>query len=119
MRSFSVEEITQIVGGMLSKSESPSITRIAPPLLADENCLALALGEEEKELCIAAAFALWAVGCGELLIFALTALKKWVRRLARRREKKFRQRPDTIVTAHAKAFEPPTKEEGWDEIIVI
>lgn len=47
MKSFSVEEITQIVGGMLSKSESPAITRIAPPLLADENTLALALGEEE------------------------------------------------------------------------
>ena len=47
MKSFSVEEITQIVDGMLSKAQSPTIARIAPPLLADENTLALALGEEE------------------------------------------------------------------------
>ena len=47
MRSFSVEEITQIVGGMLTKAEGPAITQIAPPLLSDENTLALALGEDE------------------------------------------------------------------------
>ncbi len=32
---------------MLAKAESPEITHIAPPLLSDENTLALALGEEE------------------------------------------------------------------------
>ena len=47
MKSFTVEEITQIVGGMLTKAQSPEITHIAPPLLSDENTLALALGEEE------------------------------------------------------------------------
>ena len=47
MKSFTVDEITQIVGGMLTKVASPSITHIAPPLLCDENTLALALGEEE------------------------------------------------------------------------
>ena len=47
MRSFTVDEITQIVGGMLTKVASPEITHIAPPLLSDENTLALALGEEE------------------------------------------------------------------------
>ncbi len=47
MKSFTVEEITQIVGGMLTKAQSPSITRIAPPLLCEEDTLALALGEEE------------------------------------------------------------------------
>ena len=47
MRSFSVEEITQIVGGMLSKAQEAIITQIAPPLLSDENTLALALSEEE------------------------------------------------------------------------
>lgn len=47
MKSFTVDEITQIVGGMLTKAQSPEIKRIAPPLLADENTLALALGEEE------------------------------------------------------------------------
>ncbi|MCM1339273.1 MAG: UDP-3-O-(3-hydroxymyristoyl)glucosamine N-acyltransferase [Muribaculaceae bacterium] len=47
MRSFTVDEITQIVGGMLTKAQSPEITHIAPPMLSDENTLALALGEEE------------------------------------------------------------------------
>ncbi len=47
MRSFSVEEITQIVGGMLTKAQDATITQIAPPLLSDENTLALALSEEE------------------------------------------------------------------------
>lgn len=47
MKTFSVEEITQIVGGMLTKAQDAEITHIAPPLLADENTLALALGEEE------------------------------------------------------------------------
>lgn len=47
MKSFTLEEITQITGGMLTKAQSPEITHIAPPLLSDENTLALALGEEE------------------------------------------------------------------------
>jgi len=47
MKSFTVEEITQIVGGMLTKAQDATIERIAPPLLADENTLALALGEDE------------------------------------------------------------------------
>lgn len=47
MRTFTVEEISQIVGGMLTKAQSPTISQIAPPMLADENTLALALGEEE------------------------------------------------------------------------
>lgn len=47
MKSFTVEEITQIVGGMLTKVQDATIERIAPPVLADENTLALALGEEE------------------------------------------------------------------------
>ena len=47
MRTFSVEEITEIVGGMLTKAQDAEIKQIAPPLLSDENTLALALGEEE------------------------------------------------------------------------
>ena len=47
MKTFTVEEISQIVGGMLTKAEDAKITQIAPPLLSDENTLALALGEEE------------------------------------------------------------------------
>jgi len=47
MKMFSVEEISQIVDGMLTKVHDVKITNIAPPLLADENTLALALGEDE------------------------------------------------------------------------
>ncbi len=47
MKSFTVEEISQIVNGMLTKAQDVKIEKIAPPLLADENALALALGEDE------------------------------------------------------------------------
>ncbi|MFI3300486.1 MAG: UDP-3-O-(3-hydroxymyristoyl)glucosamine N-acyltransferase [Candidatus Gastranaerophilales bacterium] len=47
MKKYNVEEIAHIVGGMLSKVENVEISQIAPPLLADENTLALALGEDE------------------------------------------------------------------------
>lgn len=49
MKSYKVEEITEIVGGILSKAEDASIDKLLPPLLADENSLALALSEEEIE----------------------------------------------------------------------
>ncbi len=47
MKTFSTDEITKIVDGMLTKVQEVQITHIAPPLLADENTLALALGEDE------------------------------------------------------------------------
>lgn len=47
MKKFSVEEISQIVGGILTKVEDAKIQMIAPPLLCDEHMLALALSEEE------------------------------------------------------------------------
>lgn len=47
MPTFTLEEITDITGGMLTKVEDAKISQIAPPLLSDENTLALALGEEE------------------------------------------------------------------------
>ncbi len=47
MKNFSIDEITQITGGMLTKVHDVKISQIAPPLLADENTLALALGEDE------------------------------------------------------------------------
>ena len=47
MPTFTLEEITHIAGGMLTKVEDAKISQIAPPLLSDENTLALALGEEE------------------------------------------------------------------------
>ena len=46
MKTFTLEEITQITGGMLTKTQDVKITHTAPPLLSDENTLALALGEE-------------------------------------------------------------------------
>lgn len=49
MKTYTVEEITGVVGGLLSKVENADIARIAPPLLADKNTLALALGEDEIE----------------------------------------------------------------------
>lgn len=47
MKKFSVDEISQIVGGILTKVEDATIQMIAPPLLCDETMLALALSEEE------------------------------------------------------------------------
>ena len=49
MKSFTLEQIAKITDGMLTKSAEVSITNIAPPKLADEHTLALALGEEEIE----------------------------------------------------------------------
>ena len=47
MKTFTLEQIAQVTGGMLTKTTDVAITNIAPPLLADENTLALALGEDE------------------------------------------------------------------------
>lgn len=49
MAKFKVEEIAQIVGGILNKVEDAEVSMIAPPLLADEVTLALAFEEEEIE----------------------------------------------------------------------
>lgn len=47
MKTYSLEELTNIVGGILTKYSDPKISKVLPPLLADENTLALALGEAE------------------------------------------------------------------------
>jgi len=47
MKTYTIEEIAQVVGGLLTKIDDVKISKIAPPLLSDENTLALALGEEE------------------------------------------------------------------------
>jgi len=47
MKTFTLEQIAQITGGMLTKASDVAITNIAPPKLADETTLALALGEDE------------------------------------------------------------------------
>lgn len=49
MKTFTIEEISAVVGGLLNKVEDTQISKIAPPLLSDESTLALALGEEEIE----------------------------------------------------------------------
>jgi len=47
-KSYSLEQISDIVGGILNKVEDNIvISKIAPPKLSDENTLALALSEEE------------------------------------------------------------------------
>ncbi len=50
MKAYTLKDISEIVGGILTELEKGvSINGIAPPLLADENKLALALSEEEIE----------------------------------------------------------------------
>jgi len=49
-KTYTFEQINDIVGGIMNKvGSTPTIKRIAPPKLADENTLALALSEEEIE----------------------------------------------------------------------
>lgn len=48
-KKFSLEELANIVGGILTKVEDAVIDKVAPPKLADENTLALAMNEEEIE----------------------------------------------------------------------
>ena len=49
MKTLSLEELSQIVDGILTlnEKENVKINKVLPPLLADENTLALALNEEE------------------------------------------------------------------------
>lgn len=47
MKTYTIEQVTGVVEGILTKVSDVSISRISPPLLADENTLALALGEDE------------------------------------------------------------------------
>lgn len=49
MKSYTIEQISEIVGGMVNKVEDVKINKLLPPLKADENTLALALSEEEIE----------------------------------------------------------------------
>ena len=46
-KNYSLEEITEIIGGILTKKTDTKVKRIGPPRIADENTLALALSEEE------------------------------------------------------------------------
>lgn len=49
MRAYNIEELSEIVGGILTKVTDASIDKLRPPLLADTTSLALALSEEEIE----------------------------------------------------------------------
>ena len=48
-KRFSLDELSQIVGGILTKTKDVTIEKVAPPLLADETTLALAMNEDEIE----------------------------------------------------------------------
>ena len=48
-KKFSLEELANIVGGILTKTSDVIIDKVAPPKLADETTLALAMNEEEIE----------------------------------------------------------------------
>ena len=47
MKTFTLEQIAEITGGMLTKTKDVEITNIAPPVLAEANTLALALGVDD------------------------------------------------------------------------
>lgn len=47
MRYYTAEELAQVTGGILNKVEDAKVCKLYPPLLADEETLALALNEEE------------------------------------------------------------------------
>ncbi len=47
MRYYTAEELAHVTGGILTKVEDVKVCKLYPPLLADEETLALALNEEE------------------------------------------------------------------------
>ena len=47
MRYYTAEELAHVTGGILNKVEDAKVCKLFPPLLADEETLALALNEEE------------------------------------------------------------------------
>ena len=47
MRYYTAEELARVTGGILNKVEDAKVCKLFPPLLADEETLALALNEEE------------------------------------------------------------------------
>lgn len=49
IKEYTLEEISKIAGGILTKVEDVKISKLGPPLLADEETLALAINEEEIE----------------------------------------------------------------------
>ena len=48
-KRYSLEELAQLVGGILTKASDVIVDKVAPPKLADETTLALAMNEEEIE----------------------------------------------------------------------
>ena len=47
MKYYTAEELAHVTGGILNKVEDAKVCKLYPPLLADEETLALALNEEE------------------------------------------------------------------------
>ena len=48
-KKFSLEDLAQLTGGILTKVNDVTIDKVAPPKLADETTLALAMNEDEIE----------------------------------------------------------------------
>ena len=55
------------------------------------------------------------IPCKKLVVFMNTPLEECIRRNAQRQH----PLPDFIVSSIHHSFEPPTLDEGWDEIIII
>ena len=47
MKYYTAEELARITDGILNKQEEVKVCKLYPPLMADEETLALALNEEE------------------------------------------------------------------------
>ncbi len=112
MTEYSLEEISQIVGGILTKLEDVKISRLGPPLLADENTLALALNEDEIENLskTKAKAALVPIGVTSELISTIEAERP---RLAMMKLLHlFYMPPDSTVGVHPSATIHPTAKLG-------
>lgn len=112
MVMYTIEQINGVVEGILNKVEDVKISAIAPPLLSDENTLALALGEEEIENLAKskAKAALVPLGVG---IDGITTIEVERPRLAMMKLlHMFYQEPKTQAGVHSSAVVDPSAKLG-------
>ena len=109
---YSLEELSQIVGGILSKVESANIERLAPPLKADANTLALALSEEEIENLPKTSAKAALVPLGVNLEFISTIEVERPRLAMMKLLHLFCVPPDTPINVHPTAVVHPTAKLG-------
>lgn len=112
MVMYTIEQINGVVEGILNKVEDVKISAIAPPLLSDENTLALALGEEEIENLAKskAKAALVPLGVG---IEGITTIEVERPRLAMMKLlHMFYQEPKTQAGVHSSAVVDPSAKLG-------